>query len=128
MISPIWIGLDFALIVHGEQVAEHGGLPGVRSPELLESALARPKHLAAFGAPDLFDLAASYAFGIARNHPFTDGNKRTALVVCGTFLIANDFKITASDADCVIQTLGLAAGEIDEAAFAAWLRASSKLL
>lgn len=128
MINPVWIHSEFATIVHGEQVAEHGGLPGLRSSELLESALARPKHLAGFGAPDLFDLAASYAFGIARNHPFIDGNKRTALVVCGSFLVLNGFRITASDADCVIQTLALAAGEIDEAGFAAWLRASSKPL
>jgi len=126
--EPEWVETNVALGIHEEQLWEHGGLNGVRSTELLESALSRPLHLFAYSKPDLFDLAACYAFGLARNHPFNDGNKRTAFVVCETFLILNGFEIAASDADSVVQMLGLAAGEIDEAAFAAWLRASSQPL
>lgn len=128
MTEPEWVETDVALAIHEEQLWEHGGLNGVRSHELLESALRRPHHLFAYSTPDLFDLAACYAFGLVRNLPFNDGNKRTAFVICETFMILNGLELTARDADCVMQTLGLAAGEIDEAAFATWLRASSKPL
>lgn len=110
------------LAIHEEQLAEHGGGEGVRDPGLLDSALARPLNLAAYGAPDLPALAASLGFGLARNHPFIDGNKRTAYVAVETFLILNGFDLTASDAECIVVMLDLAAGEISEDAFATWLR------
>ena len=124
-----WIWLDIAVIyaVHDEQLAEHGGSAGVRDAGLLESALAKPQNLAAYGHPDVIALAASYGFGIARNHPFIDGNKRTAFVAVELFLDLNGYELTATDADCVLTMLALAAGEIDEAAFADWIRNSSRL-
>ena len=124
-----WIWLDIAVIyaVHDEQLAEHGGSAGVRDAGLLESALAKPQNLAAYGQPDVIALAASYGFGIARNHPFIDGNKRTAFVAVELFLDLNGYELTATDADCMLTMLALAAGEIDEAAFANWIRNSSRL-
>jgi death-on-curing protein len=110
------------LAVHEEQLAEHGGAAGVRDEGLFHSALARPQHLASYGNPDVFDLAAAYGFGLARNHPFVDGNKRTAFVAVELFLVMNGHELQASDADCVMTMLALAAGELDEASFAAWLR------
>lgn len=126
-----WIWLDIAVIyaVHDEQLAEHGGPVGVRDAGLLESALAKPQNAAAYGTngkPDAFDLAAAYGHGIARNHPFVDGNKRTAFVAAELFLELNGYALTASDADCVLTTLALAAGDIDEATFANWIRGNSK--
>jgi death on curing protein len=123
-----WVWLDKLLIlaVHDEQLAEHGGLSGVRDAGLLESAMARPEHLAAYGEPDVAELAASYGYGIARNHPFIDGNKRTAFVAALLFLAFNDYSFQASDADKVIVMLKVAAGEITEAEFAAWIRNNSK--
>ena len=123
-----WIWLDIAVIyaVHDEQLAEHGGSAGVRDAGLLESALAKPQNLAAYGHPDVIALAASYGFGIARNHPFIDGNKRTAFVAVELFLDLNGYELTATDADCVLTMLALAAGEIDEAAFANWIRSNSQ--
>lgn len=122
--DPAWVWLDPAVIlaVHEEQLAEHGGAAGVRDPGLLESALARPRHLANDGQPDVADLAAAYAFGLARNHPFVDGNKRSAFVACELFLWLNGQRLTAADADCVLTMLALAAGDTDEPTFAAWLR------
>ncbi|MCW3836557.1 type II toxin-antitoxin system death-on-curing family toxin [Sphingomonas canadensis] len=118
----IWVGLAVAEAAHGEQLAEHGGGEGVRDRSLLESAMARPQNLAAYGDPDAAELAASYAFGIARNHPFVDGNKRTAAVVSETFLALNGYGLTASDVELVITFVALAAGEIGEAALADWFR------
>jgi death on curing protein len=119
-----WRWLDEALIhaVHEEQLSEHGGGVGVRDANLLESALARPEQLAHYGAPDAADLAASYGFGISRNHPFIDGNKRTAFVAVELFLTLNGFELTATDADCVVTMLNLASGKLPEADFAAWIR------
>lgn len=113
-----------ALAIHDRQLAEHGGSGGVRDEKLLESALARPQQLHAYGepAPDLADLAASLAFGLARNHPFVDGNKRTAAVSCETFLRLNDTRLTADDLTLYPVILALAEGKLDEADFAAWLR------
>ena len=124
-----WIWLDIAVIyaVHDEQLAEHGGSAGARDRGLLESALARPQNLTAYGQPDAVDLAAAYGFGIARNHPFIDGNKRTAFVTVELFLDLNGYELTATDADCVLTMLALASSEIDEAAFANWIRNSSRL-
>lgn len=118
----VWIDPGVILAVHDEQLAEHGGASGVRDAGLLESALARPRHLAQYGEPDASALAASYAFGLARNHPFVDGNKRSAFVALELFLHLNGWQLVANDADCVMVMLRLAASEIDEASFAAWLR------
>lgn len=114
------------LAVHDEQLADHGGLPGVRAPDLLASALARPRNLFEYGEPDLADMAASYAFGIARNHPFADGNKRTALVLAELFLELNGHQLTASDPECVATFLALAAGELTERELATGIRDNSR--
>src|SRR3546814_8482956 len=94
----IWVSLDVAIAAHREQLAEHGGGDGVRDGNLLESAMARPQNTAAYGDPDAAELAASYAYGIARNHPFVDGNKRTAAVISEPFLVLNGYGLNASDA------------------------------
>lgn len=125
MTEPEWVSDKVALAIHRAQLAQHGGADGVRDIGLLESAIARPQNLFAFGDPDLADLAASYAFGIARNHPFADGNKRTAFVVCLLFLAKNGLELTADDAQCIRTFWALAAGEVDEADLAAWIRANS---
>lgn len=124
--SFAWIETAVVRAIHDVQLAEHGGLAGVRDAGLLESALARPQNLLAYGAPEAIDVAncaAAYGFGIARNHPFNDGNKRTAFVCTELFLALNGYELTADDVSCVTVMLNLAAGEIDEEAFAAWLRA-----
>ena len=118
-----WLSSDVLYAVHAEQLAEHGGLAGLRDANALESALARAEQLAHNGSPEGAELAAAYGFGIARNHPFSDGNKRTAFVATELFLVLNGFKLGATDADCVMTMLGVAAGDIDEASFAAWIRA-----
>ena len=117
-----WLDQAAILAVHEEQLAEHGGAAGVRDPNGLASALAKPEQLANYGRPDAADLAASYGFGIARNHPFIDGNRRTALVAVELFLALNDAVLLAPDADCVCTILDLAAGKITEANFGAWIR------
>jgi death on curing protein len=121
MSEPVWLRLEAILAAHDDQLAEHGGSVGVRDHGLLESALARPLNLYAYGEPSLSRLAASYGFGIARNHPFVDGNKRTALVAAETFLGLNGFDLTASDMEVVEIFLALAAGEITEEQLAAWI-------
>lgn len=118
----IWISLDVAIAAHAEQIAEHGGGEGIREAGLLESAMARPQNLALYGKPDLCELAASYAFGIARDHPFVDGNKRTAAVVSETFLVLNGGMLQASDAELVVAFIALAAGELSEDELTAWFR------
>ena len=118
----LWVATEVALAAHAEQLAEHGGGEGVRDQRLLESAMARPQNLAAYGEPDAAALAAAYAFGIARNHPFVDGNKRTAAVVSETFLILNGHSLAASDAELVVAFLALAAGELSEEELAEWFR------
>jgi len=118
----IWIDRQVILIVHEEQIAEHGGGLGIRDLGLLESALARPLNLAVYGNPDVAELAAAYGFGIARNHPFVDGNKRTAFVATELFLALNGLQLAAVDDECITTMLALAAGELDEIAFAQWLR------
>ncbi|GAB3729828.1 type II toxin-antitoxin system death-on-curing family toxin [Luteimonas pelagia] len=120
-----WISRALALAIHERQLAEHGGGTGIRDDALLESALARPQQLYTYGdpPPDLAGLAASLAFGLARNHPFVDGNKRTAAVACETFLVLNGASLEADDLALYPMYHGLAAGETSEAEFAAWLRA-----
>jgi death-on-curing protein len=120
--APVWLPKDFILAVHERQLAEHGGAHGVRDEGLLESALARPQNQFAYGETDAAALAGAYAFGLARNHPFVDGNKRTAFVACELFLVANGYDLAASDEECLAMMLSLAASEIDEAQFTAWLR------
>ena len=122
--NQAWVWIDPAVIraVHEEQLAEHGGAAGTRDATLLESALARPLHLAAYGEPDAAALAASYGYGLARNHAFVDGNKRTAFVAVELFLSLNGFELTANDVACVLTMLDVAAGHLSEQAFAAWLR------
>ena len=118
----IWVTLDVALAAHLEQLSEHGGGEGVRDERLLDSAMARPQNLLAYGTPDAAALAAAYAFGIARNHPFVDGNKRTAAVVSETFLALNGYVLGATDAELVVAFLALAAGELSEEELADWFQ------
>jgi death-on-curing protein len=118
----ISVAIDVAQAAHLEQLAEHGGAAGVCDARLLESAMARPQNLVACGEPDAAELAAAHAFGIARNHPFADGNKRTAAVVSETFLVLNGFALAAGDAELVVAFLALAAGELSEEEMADWFR------
>lgn len=120
--SWIWIATEVAVAAHAEQLAEHGGGVGTRDAGALESAMARPQNLAEYGEPDAADLAAAYAFGIARNHPCVDGNKRTAAVVSETFLALNGHALDASDAEIVVTFVALAAGELSEEELADWFR------
>lgn len=120
----VWLEKALILAVHNRQLAEHGGSAGVRDEGLLESALARPQQLHAYGdpAPDLADLAAALAHGLARKHPFVDGNKRTAHVAYRTFLALNGADVVATDEEKYVAMLALAEGRLTERAFAAWLR------
>lgn len=122
MDAPRWISRAVVLALHDEQLAEHGGAPGLRDAGLLDSALDRPRNLLAYGKPDLASLAAAYGFGLIRNHPFVDGNKRVAFVVTETFLLLAGREIAADDAECLSIWLRLAAGEVSEDELAAWLR------
>jgi death-on-curing protein len=118
----VWVALAVAEAAHLEQLAEHGGGQGVRDARLLDNAMARAQNLAAYAEPDAAALAAAYAFGIARNHPFVDGNKRTAAVVAETFLVLNGYALNATDAELVVAVLALAAGELSEEELADWFR------
>jgi death-on-curing protein len=115
------------LALHDEQLAEHGGAQGLRDDNLLESALAKPRNLFAYGEPDFFELAASYAAGLVRNHPFVDGNKRTSFVLAALFLTLNGFEFSAPEAEVPPIWLSFAAGELDEAEIASWLRSRTLL-
>jgi death-on-curing protein len=119
-----WIDKRAMLMLHDESLAEHGGASGLRDEGLLDSALARPLNLAAYGEPDAAGLAAAYGYGLAKNHPFVDGNKRAAFLAAGLFLAMNGLRLRASQAEATIAVFTLAAGELDEAGFAAWLRAN----
>ena len=121
----VWIEKPLALAIHNRQLAEHGGGTGLRDVALLDSALARPKQLQACGnpTPDLAALAASVAYGLARNHPFVDGNKRTAAVACETFILLNGGELLADDLALYPVYIGLSEGSLSETAFADWLRA-----
>jgi death-on-curing protein len=122
-VAWIWIVDSVVSAIHEAQLAEHGGIAGTRDQGLLSSALARPQNLAAYGEDvDAPSLAASYAFGVARNHPFLDGNKRTAFVVMELFLNLNGWILHADDAECIRTMLALAAGNLGEKAMASWLR------
>ena len=121
----IWLRKDVLYAVHDAQLAEHGGLAGVREEGLYASALARPQNVAAYGSPDHAKLAASYGYGIVRNHPFIDGNKRTAFVAVELFVGINGFELLADDMACVLTMLAVAAGEMEQDVFAEWIRANS---
>ena len=124
MAEPVWVRHDVVLAIHRLQLAEHGGSDGVRDDGLLDSALARAKYRYAYTdpRPDLATLAASYAYGLSSNHPFVDGNKRTSLVVCRTFLALNDCRFEAPQAELYESFLSLARGDLGEDQLAAWIR------
>jgi len=117
-----WLLKEAVLAMHARQLAEHGGGVGIRDEGLLESALQRPENKTLYGEPDIAELAAAYAYGIARNHPFIDGNKRTALVASRAFLLYNGYQITASKEDRLNTILALASGNLTEDELAAWFR------
>ena len=125
--NDVWVWIDPAVLmaVHDEQLVEHGGAAGLRDPGLFDSALARPRHASTYGDPDAAALAAAYGYGIARNHPFIDGNKRTAFVAIELFLALNGMELHADDADCVMTMLSVAAGTLSEDDLAAWIRQHS---
>ena len=125
MSSPRWIAKATILKIHAAQLAEHGGINGTRDEGLLDSALARPELKAQYGESELTLLAAAYAYGIAKNHPFLDGNKRTAYVAMELFLMKNGMILTSSDEDSVLTFLKLAAGEIPEEELASWIKQNS---
>ena len=120
-----WLSRRAVLAIHTEQIAEHGGAPGLRDGGLLDSALARPRNRAAYEEPDVADLAATYAFGLVRNHPFVDGNKRTGFVAGATFLLLNGSEMTASEGKVVATFRQLADGSLAEQELANWFRANS---
>lgn len=120
--EPIWLNATDALAIHDRQLAEHGGGSGVRAVEMLESALGRPVNQWHYGQDDPAALAAAYAFGIARNHPFVDGNKRTAWVIARLFLVLNGHQLTFDPGDAIATVLALAAGELAENELADWFR------
>ncbi len=127
MTEPLWIEERDALALHGRLLALHGGAVGLRDGGLLESALARPRQMYAYAeAPDAIDLAAAYTAGLVRDHPFIDGNKRVGFVVGILFLELNGYRFTASEADAAQAVLTLAAGTLDEAGYARFLRANSQ--
>lgn len=126
MKEPLWVLREVVFLAHEQSLARFGGSSGLRDEGLLDSALGKPLNLFACGRPTIFELAASYAFGLVKNHPFLDGNKRAGFIVALTFLQINGWHLQASEVDATIRTLALAAGEMTEAAYADWLKANSK--
>ena len=122
----VWLSRPLVLAIHDEQLAAHGGAIGIRDEGLLESALARPLNRASYEEPDIVELAALYAIAIARNHPFLDGNKRTAYVALETFLELNGCLFPVGDAEAVVMTLAMAAGDMRDEEFTAWVRLHAK--
>ena len=117
-----WVEKQALLLLHDESLATHGGASGVRDEGLLDSALARPLNLAAYGTPDVAELAAAYAYGLVRTHAFIDGNKRPAFLAAGVFLYINGHRLVCDQAEATAAVLALVASDLDEASFAAWLR------
>ena len=117
-----WVDRRVLLLLHDESLAEHGGASGLRDEGLLDSALARPRNLAAYGEPDVAALAAAYAVALAKNHAFVDGNKRAGFLGMGLFLFQNGYRLTASQADATVTMLAVASSEIDDMALADWIR------
>ena len=129
MTNIVWVLDEIVLSVHEEQLAEHGGLAGIRDSGAVQSALARPRNLAEYeDCNDIARLAAAYAFGIVKNHGFADGNKRTALVVTDLFLMLNAYELTSSPAENVLTILGVADGSVSEEELATWLRSNIRSL
>ena len=126
MKKPVWVLRETVLALHEQLLAEFGGSPGLRDEGLLDSALGKPQNLLAYGRPTLFELAASYGFGLVKNHPFIDGNKRAGFTVAVAFLELNGCRFQAGEADAALRTLGLAAGELSEVEYAAWLKANCR--
>lgn len=118
----VWLGRDLVLAIHDEQIARHGGAAGLRDSGLLDSALARPINHAAYGEPDIAELGAVYAIAIARNHAFVDGNKRAAFMALVLFLALNGLAFDPPEVEATMTTLAMAGGDIDDAAFIAWVR------
>jgi len=125
MKQPVWLDAVVLKAMHMELIAEHGGMPGIRDENLLQSALARPQNLFAYGSPTIFELAAAYGFGLAKNHAFVDGNKRIALAAAGVFLDVNGYDLTAPEPEAVATILGLASSDVTESAFALWIGSNS---
>lgn len=128
MRRPEWILRETVLALHEQLLAEFGGTAGTRDEGLLDSALSRPENLFAYEHPRIAELAAAYSFGLVKNHPFVDGNKRIGFAIGALFLRLNGWVLVASEADAVLQTLALAAGEIGEKEYACWLEANSEKL
>ncbi|MDA1274478.1 MAG: type II toxin-antitoxin system death-on-curing family toxin [Verrucomicrobia bacterium] len=126
MKQPYWLTREECLALHDMMLSHYGGIAGVRDENLLESALARAQQLFAYGKPSMAEMAAAYAAGIVKNHPFLDGNKRTGFMLAAGFLERNGFEFHATEAEAVTRTLALAAGEMSEADYAKWLKANSK--
>jgi len=124
--EPYWLTLEECLSLHDMMLSHYGGIAGVRDENMLESALARAQQLFAYGKPDMAEMAAAYAVGIVKNHPFLDGNKRTGFILGVGFLERNGFEFHATEAEAALKTLALAAGEMTEAAYAKWLKGNSK--
>lgn len=122
-----WIDKNLLIILHDESLVMHGGASGVRDEALLDSALNRAPNLAHYGQPDYAELAAAYGVALAKNHPFVDGNKRVAFLSVGVFLMLNGHRLTATQVDATLIMFAVAAGEIDEPAFAEWIRQNSRL-
>ena len=125
MRDPVWVDREDCLALHEKLIERFGGLQGIRDEGLLDSALNKPLHVFNYGKPTVFELAASYALGIVKNHPFLDGNKRTGFVAAALFIEANGFSFQATEEEAVLETLALAAGERAEADYAAWLARNS---
>jgi len=125
MSEPVWVEREDCLAMHEKLLERFGGLKGIRDEGLLESALNKPLHLFSYGKPTVFEMAASYAVGIVKNHPFLDGNKRTGFVAAALFIEANGYLFQATEEEAVLETLALAAGESTEADYAAWLAKNS---
>jgi len=126
MKEPTWVLREVVLLLHEQSLAQFGGSTGVRDEGLMDSALGKPQNLYAYGKPSLFELAASYAFGLVKNHPFIDGNKRAGFVVAVLFIELNGYRFQATEVDAALRTLALAAGGMTETAYADWLKANSK--
>jgi death-on-curing protein len=128
MKEPIWVRRDVVLAYHDLLLARHGGSSGIRDQGMLDSALGRPINLFNYEEPSLIQLSASYAYGLIKNHPFVDGNKRIAFATAVLFLELNGRKFNATEVDAVLNTLALAASEIDESKFSEWLEANSTIV
>lgn len=122
----VWVRRDVVLAVQEMLLAEHGGASGIRDEGMLDSALGRPENLFAYGKPTVFELAAAYAFGLAKNHPFVDGNKRIGFATAIMFLELNGSRFIATEVDAVLKTLALAASEMTESAYALWIKENSR--